>query len=1157
MKTNSMKLRLIKTIAVCIFCLLPAGHLGAGPSLYEQIGKKVYLIHDDDGNTPTNRAWSTGMGETHQNGPDYWAKKVLDLSSLPEDVWQATKEIRISAFFMVLDYGGDGLDESFEVEVNGNVHRYRTNSGAPALPNAGAGPVWNWYDFVIPKQEFTKGNNEIIIRKASSAANDTKPDDDYLYLGIDNSVRRGNSFVSFNGGAGWTQDELTIPGGNGEYLVRIYLFTGDTSTEARWRPGSSQEFSDPDSLILYAGNRDGTRTETGLILNRGASARMEWSPGRFDPLHPLTVSVKTKGEISFAWLNKKGDLSQTTTGPSPLTAALPANRPWQPAGLIISPAGASAVLQEVVVDAAISYHPQPEPPVDMCPRISRPAGSPANRTPSCQIENKVISLQNAAIRCRFTAAEHLNLVSLYNEYAASEMIRNPEKINLFVVEVAGERYSGSSDFLCREIIRTPRGFTAVLTLKEAPLEVLFTASAETEDIRFGLKVTNTGTENVDFKVSFPNLSGLGISNDPAGDYYFFPWKGGAIADLPVLVRKGYGSTGGNFQLLDLFSPERGAGLYLRTDDTDGGYKVFSLRKWIPGRKEGVFDDAAADPAVKTDLKMANPLDTVPGTGMSCDYIQRTRPPGGNFTLPDVLLAAHGGDWHEAMKSYADWAHRVWKFRPYPSALEPVLTMECVGWRSANELYRDGKYRTDIIPPFCDLLELWSWWNWTTLGPWEQPIIAVDESRGFVTDPATGQVMYTLARGDYDGYNERWGGLPAFQKAIKTYQDKDVKALLYTCPGIADDNTKVGKKLGKEFAVIMPDGAPRKDYDSWRMCHDIPDYRQFVADTAGRLMRETGADGIRFDEYGVAEAFTCYSKVHKHTFAEIPGWPEMRAIAETCRLARSSMNEAKPQSILMTEFPGYDFMWQFLDGTLAYDMKSYDATPLRPLECNLQRFYFPECKVYELVESMAGDPKFNKRLWNAVSVYGWDSVPVYGQKEYALFHENSAVFDSRDCQPLIPTPSKRIYANRFTGGGKTIYTIFNGTGHSFGGPVLRLALNPGEHLFDLTNCRSCEPEKKGNEYSVALYLERNETAWIVRLPKQVSISVEKNLVTVRMKSPGESYRVALCDSSGGEIASQPASPEGNSFDLSQGTNHLAACVKLFDNKQLVDVAALPR
>jgi len=66
----------------------------AAPSTVERLSDLAWLARDDAG------IWSNGsMGNTHQLAPDYCAKKILDLSMVPEDVWSSTKAARLSVFF--------------------------------------------------------------------------------------------------------------------------------------------------------------------------------------------------------------------------------------------------------------------------------------------------------------------------------------------------------------------------------------------------------------------------------------------------------------------------------------------------------------------------------------------------------------------------------------------------------------------------------------------------------------------------------------------------------------------------------------------------------------------------------------------------------------------------------------------------------------------------------------------------------------------------------------------------------------------------------------------------------------------------------------------------------------------------------------------------
>ncbi|NUQ01754.1 MAG: hypothetical protein HUU35_18065, partial [Armatimonadetes bacterium] len=220
----------------------------AVPSLVEPVTEGVWVVRDDEGN------WG-GMtnGITHQNKSPYQAKKILDFSDVPAEIWPQLQEVRLSLYFMVHDYSWhdlpevNGLDEAYEIVVNGTVHHYPTNSGAPVFP-ARSAPTMAWYDLVIPKEEWRRGVNEVIVRKAPG-----EKSDDYLYLGIDNGIRRGNSEVTFEGDV-WTKDKLTIPGGNGEYMVRAYLIARPTEVALRWQPGSGQ-LDDPTGLIRFAGLR--------------------------------------------------------------------------------------------------------------------------------------------------------------------------------------------------------------------------------------------------------------------------------------------------------------------------------------------------------------------------------------------------------------------------------------------------------------------------------------------------------------------------------------------------------------------------------------------------------------------------------------------------------------------------------------------------------------------------------------------------------------------------------------------------------------------------------------------------------------------------------------------------------------------------------------
>ena len=963
----------------------------------------------------------------------------------------------------------NGLDEFVEIVVNGKVHRMATNSGLPAAVEAKPIEQWmSWYDLEIPKSELVRGRNEIVFRLAPPPG---KAPDDYLYLGIDNTVHSGNSAVRFGSSGPWNYQNVNSIGAKGEYMVRLYLLRGDRRFEAVWRPVENKTV-DPASILQYAGTE-------------GLTGRLEWDLTRVDRLAPweITVQAAEAKSFEFSWLDEEGKPVKPAIkarGPRHRVTVLPLSK-VVPAGLEF-PKGVAP--WAVTLTGSLSYRPL-APKIDMAPLIQTPKGKAKDRPAACRLGKEGVELVTGRLRTRFsTAAERLKLVSLYNEIAAAELVRQSGAKALFLIEVGGKRFAGSRDFLLRSIAPIPQrnGFKATLVCPAIGMQAVFTAWAE-DDLHMGLAVSNCCSKPVEFKIAFPHLEGLAISDRPEDDYYFFPWGGGIFSDAPAVIRRGYGDHEAIYQVMDLFSPARGGGLAVWCTDEDGRHKVLALRKHVPGRPE-MNGDAANTPCAE-EYRWTNSLGTVPGTGIAYEYLRRTRKPGETFAAKDVRLLAHSGDWHEAMRAYADWCHRVWRFRPYPSRLAPVLNMVAVGW-DGDALFRNGKYRTDFVQPRGDCYELMSWWDWSALGPKGVPIDQFAQKLGegkfrewaayFVKDPVTGNMMFNNNPGDYDGYNERFGGVAAFRDAIQQYQKRNVFVTLYTDPFRVDYNSKCGQKWGKLWGVVQPDGKHRDDYDAWRLCHDVAAYRHWVAEAMGRVIRETGADGIRLDEYGHAGS-ACYSTLHEHTFAD-PGVTEwQRGVAETTKLVHQAIDEAKPGSVLTTEHPGYDYLMQFIDGCITYDF-SVQASSLRPVECNLQRFYFPECKAYELVYGgLRFDPGHHRRFWNGVSSFG----SIYPPAMDTILRENAEVFASRDCQLLVPTLARQVYVNRFTASEKTVLMIYNGTGHTFAGPVLRVDLRPSEHLFDLLRGQEANVVREGASAVVRCFLPRDETACLIRRP----------------------------------------------------------------------------
>ena len=1159
-------------MSIALLYIVCSGGLAAAhpsPSLVQQVSDHVYMVYDEMG------SWG-GMtnGITHQNSNRYQAKKVLDLSDVSAAVWDRTKLVRLSVYFMVHDHSwhtlpkANGLDEAFEIAVNGTVHQFSTDCGAPVYIN-GKPPAMAWWDVAVPKGELTRGPNEIIVRKAPGKHGDAsaKPDD-YVYLGIDNSNKRGNSSVTFDG-KNWTQDKLTVPGGNGEYMIRMYLLTGETTFQTRWQPGKKPTVDGPADIVLYAGSRYGTSSAEGLKLAAGQTARMEWRAAALDALEPASVTVQATGPVKVAWLDADGALAKQSQF-SGLRDELAAGRQFQPSGVLITAGAAPVVIQSVSLSSSRAYHPE-KPRINMAPVIHVPEKLPAAAKPSCRVQGNQLVLTSGYTQTVFERGETLRLTSLKNLISGTEILRHPDEVALFLVETGDQRYAGTKDFKIANVKPNSLGFECTLERSAPALRTVLEAKATDEGLRLALEVVNVGTESLDFKVAFPHMAGLAVSEKPADDYYFYPFGGGIMADVPAVIRHGYGDHEALYQFMDIFSPALGCGLSVRADDTEGWHKVLAMRKHVPGTSPTRETRSAVDWLVRDEFRWVDSLDSeVEGTSFSYEYLRRTRMPlpqaqapvagdaaslqkTASFAPAPAVISVHPGDWHFAMKRYAEWAHRVWKFRPYPSRLKSIRSMDCPGW-GQNILFRNGAYRTDFIKPMVDCVELMSWWEWSPLGPWKTPFDKLDTvlteaeikrwQSYFVKDPVTGQMMWNNQPGDYKDYNERFGGLPALQKAIQTYKDMGALVTLYTDPFRLDNNNEIGGTYGEAWSVVGPDGKKRKGYEVWNPCHNLAEVREWVAETMGRVMRETKADGIRLDEYG-HRGWACHDESHKHTYQE-PGITQwQKAVAETTRMVHEEMDKVRPDLVLTTEHPGYDYLMPHLEGCITYDL-TVVASPLRPLECNIQRFYFPECKAYEL-DHRGADPKSHKRFWNGEECFGRHfPLPMYN-----ILTENEDVYQAQGHFPLCATLKPFIYANCFQGGGKTLVHVYNATGHTSEGPVLALdavgATAAGTHAIELLTAQPL-PIEDGN---VSAYLERDDVACVAILPIVLETGTN-GLVTIKDGKGGE---LVVADVGGNQLQSQSVTGQTATLDLSKlPENAKPTCLKLLRDGQLVDAVA---
>ena len=955
------------------------------------------------------------------------ARKHIDLSSLTKAQWQALTAAKVNIFMHVADHQGDGLDETFDIVINGNVNTFPTKD----LVKSGVGWFGNymasgWFGFDISRDQLVHGHNVITLQKSPDATDE----DDVPMIGIDIFENRDASEVSFDGGATWQNGPLNRVlarvghphyGHHGELMIRLTLY------------------DDP--------------------------ALAHDVPVNHDDLPPL-------------------------------------------------------------------------PPIDLNPPVTPLDSPPPDEPATFEAGSSRDVLENGWMRIELSHDAGLAVEALHHKPVGSDLLASVDRSPLFALEIDGRRLpSGSLSVRHREesFVEAPRQ-KVVYFLEDESSGVQVNCSltlGSDEELQAGLYLLNASEEVRKIKVAFPLLSGIGWTPDFADDRYLFPYSVGVLGDRPAKFVSPYGGgtgSGGSYnQQMISFSPTAGGALYLRANDPSGGYKIQHLTRTDPSGREpaysfqGIVHNLLYNQA-SPGMVFLEPLPKTPGTSLAFSYVQRDLEPNERWLLPRSVIGLCNGDWHQAMNAYRGWYESWSHKRPHPNKLTSKFNAE--GISPVFHYHSEEGYNTDIRRPgHLPLVHLEPEY-WTENTPdvlehtayWESDEVTdeyLEEMRGiaarhgkeFVLWPGRhyhleGKHVYREGRkGDYGltGYNESWGGLSAFRQYLNDVKSKDLLATLYINEGEAGLNSIIGRKHGPEWCVMPSPEDYYWPYWMWEMCIENPEWRRYLADTCQRLIAETGADGIRIDEFGGASRI-CHSPHHPHPFSRPGHYSVFQAQAEASREIRQAMDQVDPSAILMTESPGIDVMWQYMDGALSYDLSTAAPTAGRAgnwegfVGINFCRYYFPRYKFFDYTYSK--HPEW--RLFNGTGAYNRERF--YSNHQLQIMKENSDAFGSLDPQPLIPTLQRMVYVNKFPGPDKTIYTVYNARHDPVEGDLFDIEHEEGYHFVDLLSGRNVDATERNGRTAISLDMQPRAVACIAKLPKLIEFIPDESRLIISLARP---------------------------------------------------------
>ena len=1106
----------------------------------------VTQIADDAGN------WG-GMssGTSHQNEANYQTEKIIDI---PAGELANAKYARLRVFMALQDYSyanpaikPNGLDESFELVVNGKAYLYPDDDPSFSSRTNGRDPLtWAWHDFIIPVSELKNGANTFLFRKTPSEKND-----DFLYIGIDNSVSNGHSSLSLDGGKTWTTKQLNTIKATGEYMARLLLLSDLPESTFDWKTG--QRAGDT-GIIGYAGKEEN-------------ALRLELDSTKYDSGQPLKVLLSTPSALNVKAANDVGKAVTVKSTFNNNTQTLTIAPQYHAVTLITIP------LDKISVSNVQLQYQKPigeianqiQTAVNMAPPVSAPIGKAVARKPQIKITETGFTVENVSMVAAFQTKPALRLLSLRNEYLAKNILAHPQSTHLFLIEKDGKKYGAENWNVQQVQVLSPQKLQINLLLKGQQLSAQWTISISDDGMSFGLNITNTAPKTQTWKTAFPQIGGLQLSQNAGNDYYLFPYYEGLIANNNTSLRTYYGGDSAWWQMVDLFSPKDGAGISMRCLDTTGLYKGIDFQK---GTKN--IDRPNVEPQISGDLMdpamgWENTLPAADGSAMAIEYLAYTRESRKSYIAPDAEISMHEGGWQTPMKTYADWAHRVWQWRPSPSKLDDVWQISSLGWRTDSNtqpaMIDKTGWRADRFKGQVQAAELMGWWQWSDKGPWKVPLDQIEQKLGkafynrykyafTAVDPVTGKVGYMFNRGDYD-YHQSWGGEAGMQKYVQLLHQNGQLATLYTDPLLVDDNTELAKQALK-YAVknpywkdiykvpLDPPGYVAA-YGSWSFCVDTQWYQKFVVDQMTRIVHDTNVDGIRLDEFGIAHRPGAdFNEDHPHIFAE-PGHNQtLQAESLMCKNVHAAINKIHPGFVLTAEFTGYDHLAANLDGALNYSIFSQNDDALRPVPLSVFHFYFPEHKMYVLDTS--SNPQSKKfAFWNAMGAFELFYPAAYAH----VLEENGDAFSNKNSTPLIPTLLPRVYANQFRTADKSITLIYNARKFTVDEPLLKVLSDARHHYFDLLNNRELPVDNN----AISLLMHSGDVAAVARLSKVLLL--QNNTVSIS-KIPANATLI-ICDKDGNTLWRQKVSNRQIALPASLPPG--AVAIKLFSGKYLVDAIAL--
>lgn len=511
--------------------------------------------------------------------------------------------------------------------------------------------------------------------------------------------------------------------------------------------------------------------------------------------------------------------------------------------------------------------------------------------------------------------------------------------------------------------------------------------------------------------NMPALRQAAISGEPSDAHYLVGLRNALLSNQNTKIDKPYGAPW-PLQVVDLFARRQGGGVGMFIIDPNVLAKRVRFTQ-IDGKAEAAF---------------------------CYDYLNL--PAGGAVELPPTVILPHLGDWHDAFAAYRE---RVRQAGLAPAADAPPHALSDTFYCRRDYPLGGTNYLFDIAHR-----------TYT-------PDTLIDESQrafggldlidisGWAYNEKTGRV------GDY--LVNDLGGLTAVRDLAARSHADGKKVGLYFEGFLIDRRCALAARAMPGWQMILENGKPRwwsGDMEFFA-CPGVKAWQTELAGAMAEVAATTGVDAVYADEFGISSMDrACWSPDHGHPVPSNPLYDEREMLG----ILRLALKAKAPHTAVYTEYPPADGLAGLVDG--AFDIALFDANlGQHPTEMPLHRYVFPHVAIFQMAGHGIRPVPFEADDLHRMVFHGqgpWlkgrgDSWFTTGLRDFAaeaypMFAQYGPLFRSADCEPLIPTLRPDLYANRFSAGGRTIYTLFNAGHSTISGDLLAIPIDNGGRLTGL-------------------------------------------------------------------------------------------------------------